>query len=130
MKISQRLKSLFLASIIYSFVVLVLPFFFYITASTASASSHQKMSFTDSTPSLYVYPNPLNEQNCQSNNRVWTCIVTLEGQNIGSNLVIWNAFSPNSSISFSPNKGNIVELQDMIRVTISFFQVKFMVEVE
>lgn len=120
MKSYQSLKICFLASIIYSFVILILPYFFFITPSTVLASSKQDRVFTDSTPSLYVYPNPLNEQNCQTgNNRVWTCIVTLEGQNLGSNLVVWNAYSPNSSISINPDKGNLVILQDMIRVTIS-----------
>src|SRR2546425_463280 len=84
------------------------------------ASFSQEGFFTDSTPSLVVYPNPLNEQNCQtSNNKTWTCVVTLEGENLAGILVIWNAYTANSGISISPNKGNLAELIPTIRVTIS-----------
>jgi hypothetical protein len=100
--------------------MIVLSTFSCVTVSPALASSNQEEFFTDSSPSLVVYPSPLNEQNCQtSNNKTRTCVVTLEGKNLAGILVIWNAFTPTSGISISPSKGNLVELQPTIRVTIS-----------
>ena len=120
MKSSQHLKSCFLASIIYTLVIIVLYIFSCATVSTVFAFSNQEEFFTDSSPSLVVYPSPLNEQNCQtSNNKTWACVVTLEGKNLAGILVVWNAFTPTSGISISPSKGNLVELQPTIRVTIS-----------
>ena len=120
MKIFQRLKRCFLASIICTLVMIVVPTFSCGTVPTALASSSQEEVLTDSTPSLVVYPNPLNEQNCQtSNNKTWTCVVTLVGENLAGSLVFWNAYTSNSSISISPNKGNLVELVPTVRVTIS-----------
>ena len=63
---------------------------------------------------------PLNEQNCQiSNNRTWTCVVTLQGYNLANILVIWSVYTPNSGISISPNNGHLVTLIPTVRVTIS-----------
>ncbi len=120
MKSSQRLKRCFLASIICTLVMIVVPTFSYVTVPTALASTNQTGIFTDSTPSLVSYPSQLNEQNCQiSNNRTWACVVTLYGENLAGIIVFWNAYPPNSSISISPSKGVLVELAPTIRVTIS-----------
>lgn len=120
MKSSQHSKRCFLVSIICTLVMAIVPTFPCVTVPTALASSSQEESLADSTPSLIVYPSPLNEQNCQtSNNKTWSCVVTLEGKNLAGILVVWNVYTPNSSISISPNKGNLVELVPAMRVTIS-----------
>ncbi len=120
MKSSQPLKRRFLASIICTLVMIVVATFSCITVPTALASSSQEEFLTDSTPSLVVYPNPLNEQNCQtSNSKTWTCVVTLVGENLAGSLVFWNAYTSDSNISINPNKGNLVELVPTVRVTIS-----------
>src|SRR6266436_501787 len=62
------------------------------------ALANQAGLFTDSTPSLIVTPNPLNENNCHtSNQQIWTCTVTLIGENFRQDLVDWNAYTSNSS---------------------------------
>jgi len=120
MKSSQHLKCCFLAFISCILVTFITAKFFGVTVPTALASTNQAGIFTDSTPSLFIYPSSLNEQNCQtSNNKTWTCVVTLVGENLAGSLVFWNAYPSNSSISISPSKGVLVELAPTIRVTIS-----------
>ncbi len=120
MKSSQHLKRCFLAFIGCILVTFITAKLFEVTVPTALASTNQAGIFTDSTPSLFIYPNPLNEQNCQtSNNKTWTCVVTLVGENLAGSLVFWNAYTSDSNISISPNKGNLVELVPTVRVTIS-----------
>ena len=120
MKSSQHLKCCFLAFISCILVTFITAKFFGVTVPTALASTNQAGIFTDSTPSLFIYPSSLNEQNCQtSNNKTWTCVVTLVGENLAGSLVFWNTYPSNSSISISPSKGVLVELAPTIRVTIS-----------
>jgi hypothetical protein len=86
---------------------------------TTLALLSQESYFTDSSPYLTVYPSQLIKNNCQtSNNQTWTCIVTLTGQNV-VDIVVWNASSSNSGISFSPSKGYLAHLAPTVRVTIS-----------
>ena|SRR5258706_1535019 len=96
-----------------------------ITANTSNqqatlALANQAGLFTDSTPSLIVTPNPLNENNCHtSNHQTWTCTVTLIGENLGQDAVSWNAYTSNSSISISPSQGHLLQLDSFVQVTIS-----------
>jgi hypothetical protein len=120
MKSSQHIKRFFLTFLICTLAVFTLTVFSCVKAITALAFSNQEEFLTDSSPSLVVYPSPLNEQNCQtSNNKTWTCVVTLEGKNLTGILVVWNAFTPTSGVSISPSKGNLVKLVPDVRVTIS-----------
>ena len=120
MKYSRHVKCCFLASIIFTLMMVLISTCSWVTMPSALASSRRGEFFIDSTPSLIVYPASLNEQNCQtSDKKAWTCTVTLQGENLSGILVIWNAYTSNSSISINPGKGNLVELQPTIRVTIS-----------
>lgn len=83
------------------------------------ASFSQGGLFTDSTPYLVGYPSQLDKNNCQtSNSQVWTCVLTLYGQNI-SNTIYWNAYTSNAGISISPHNGFLAKIANMVQITIS-----------
>lgn len=119
MKSSQHLKRCFLAFIICILVTFITAIFSGVTVPTALASTNQAGIFTDSTSYLVVTPNSLNENNCQThNNQTWACVVTLYGQDI-VNAIAWSAYSPISSVSFSPSKGYLAQVASLVQVTIS-----------
>ena len=107
----------FTICVLATFITTIFP---EVTVPIALATSSQEEFLLDSTPSLVVYPSQLNEQNCQTgNNKIWTCVVTLEGENLEGIMVVWNAYTSNPNISINPNKGYLVELAPTRRVTIS-----------
>lgn len=119
MKFPQHLKRCFLACIICILVMFISVLFSSLVVPTAFASSNQADNFTDSTPYLVVSPNQLNVNDCHtSNNQVWTCVVTLYGENI-NNAIAWSASSPISSIAFNPSKGYLAQVASIAQVTIS-----------
>ncbi len=120
MKYSRHIKCCVLALILYIPITITTFVFSSIPVLPALAITHQEIGLTDSTPSLIVTPNPINEEICQtSNHQTWTCTITMYGENLGQNLVLWNAYNSNSSISISPNHGNLVQLVSIVRITIS-----------
>src|SRR5260370_8056623 len=93
MKSSQHLKCCFLAFISCILVTFITAKFFGVTVPTALASTNQAGIFTDSTPSLFIYPTSLNEQNCQTtNNKKWPCVVTFVAATLPPNPAFWNPY--------------------------------------
>src|SRR5205814_10669880 len=119
MKFPQRFKRGLLACNICILAVFLSALFSSLVVPIVSASTNQADIFADSTPYLVVSPSQLNVNDCHtSNNQVWTCVVTLYGENI-NNAIAWSASSPISSIAFNPSKGYLAKVASIAQITIS-----------